>query len=165
MNTQVLHHLTHGDLITQPDVTRLTGNGAVFADGTQVDLDEVIPATGYEYRIPFLDEGLLGWRNGHPQLHLDVVSREVDSPSLLGFVEFADAAHQRLDEMAPGHTNHVERSTYVAYRARFRDRFGWHDVDDHTDDAILPRVPLSPSSAPSSVTATSRPARRETTHV
>ncbi|MFJ9567681.1 amino acid permease [Streptomyces fuscichromogenes] len=174
MNTQVLHHLGHGDLLARPDIARLTETGVVFADGSEAEVDEIILATGYEYRMPFLNPELLQWRYGHPQLYLNVFSRELDSLYVLGFVEFADAAYKRFDEMAqlvmidinaretgvrkdeltelkrtdtpdlrggvkyldsPRHVNYVERSTYMAYLAELRDRFGWHDVDDHTYDA------------------------------
>lgn len=100
LNTQVLHHLGHGDLLAKPDVVRLTRTGAVFTDGSEVELDEVLLATGYQYLMPFLDPDLLTWRAGHPELYLNVFSREHDSLYILGFVEFADAAYKRFDEMA-----------------------------------------------------------------
>jgi hypothetical protein len=100
MNTQVLHHLAHGDLIAKPDVVRLSATAAHFADGTSAEVDVVLLATGYEYKVPFLDETLLRWKAGHPQLYLNVFSREHDSLYVLGFIEFADAAYQRFDEMA-----------------------------------------------------------------
>lgn len=194
MNTQVLHHLAHGDLVAVPDVHHLTATGAVLADGREIEVDEVLLATGYEYRMPFLDESLLTWVHGHPQLYLNVFSRELDSLYVLGFVEFADAAYKRFDEMAqlimidinaretgvrkaeltglkrtdrpdlrggvqyvdsPRHANYVERSTYMAYLAQFRDRFGWFDVDEHTFDELLDRpasaagVEPEPSKEPS----------------
>jgi cation diffusion facilitator CzcD-associated flavoprotein CzcO/amino acid transporter len=100
LNSQVLHHLAHGDLVAKPDVDHLTETGVVFKDGTEVEVDEIILATGYEYRLPFLDPTLLTWKQGHPQLYLNVFSRELDSLYVLGFVEFADAAYKRFDEMA-----------------------------------------------------------------
>lgn len=72
----------------------------MLTDGRSVEVDEILLATGYEYRIPFLDPGLLSWRSGQPQLYLNIFSRELDSLYILGFVEFADAAYQRFDEMA-----------------------------------------------------------------
>jgi amino acid transporter len=183
LNTQVLHHLGHGDLVAKPDVDHLTETEAVFADGSRVEVDDVVLATGYEYRLPFLDPGLLTWRHGHPQLYLNVFSRELDSLYVLGFVEFADAAYQRFDEMAqlimidvnaretgvrkdeltelkrtdrpdlrggvayvdsPRHANYVERTTYMAYLADFRDRFGWHDVDHRTYESLRVAPAASP---------------------
>jgi amino acid transporter len=100
MNTQVLHHLGHGDLIARPDVTRFTEDGVVFADGTTERVDVVILATGYDYRLPFLADDLLPWRDGRPELYLNIFSRDHVGLAVLGFVEFADAAYQRFDEMA-----------------------------------------------------------------
>ncbi len=100
MNTQVLHHLAHGDLVAKPDVARLTADGVEFVDGTLERVDLVLLATGYTYRLPFLDPDLLTWNQGHPDLYLNVFSREHDSLYALGLIEFADAAYQRFDEMA-----------------------------------------------------------------
>ena len=189
MNTQVLHHLAHGDLIAKPDVDHLTETGVVFRDGSEVEIDEVILATGYDYKMPFLDPGLLTWKQGHPQLYLNVFSRELDSLYVLGFVEFSDAAYKRFDEMAQlimidinaretgvhkeeltelkrtdtpdlrggvqyvdsaRHTNYVERTTYMAYLAKLRDRFSWFDIDEHTYDSLLQPLPDAAPSAPRS---------------
>jgi cation diffusion facilitator CzcD-associated flavoprotein CzcO len=100
MNTQVLHYLQHGDLVAKPDVSRLTRTGAVFADGTEEEVDVILLATGYQYLLPFLDPSLLTWNHGHPMLYLNVFSREHDSLYLLGLIEFAGAAYTRFDEMA-----------------------------------------------------------------
>ncbi|MFF4579864.1 amino acid permease [Streptomyces sp. NPDC001389] len=100
MNTQVLHHLAHGDLTAKPDVTRLTPTGAVFADGTEEEADVIVLATGYRYLLPFLDPALLTWKDDHPQLYLNIFSRELDSLYVLGFVEFAGGAYARFEEMA-----------------------------------------------------------------
>jgi cation diffusion facilitator CzcD-associated flavoprotein CzcO len=100
MNTQVLHHLGHGDLIARPDVARFTPDSVVFVDGTAEQVDIVILATGYDYRLAFLDDDLLPWRDGRPELYLNIFSRDHDGLAVLGFIEFADAAYQRFEEMA-----------------------------------------------------------------
>ena len=100
MNTQVLHHLQHGDLVAKPDVASLTPTGARFVDGTEVEVDVILLATGYQHVVPFLDPALLSWNQGHPLLYLNVFSREHDSLYVLGLIEFAGAAYTRFDEMA-----------------------------------------------------------------
>jgi hypothetical protein len=100
LNTQVLHHLGHGDLIAKPDVARFTATGVEFTDGTSVELDLVILATGYTYALPFLADDLLPWRGGRPELYLNIFSRDHDGFAVLGFIEFADAAYERFEEMA-----------------------------------------------------------------
>ena len=100
MNTQVLHHLQHGDLVAKPDLANLTPTGARFVDGSTADVDLVLLATGYQYLLPFLDPSLLTWDRGRPVLYLNMFPRTIDSLYVLGFVEFAGAAYSRFDEMA-----------------------------------------------------------------
>jgi amino acid transporter len=127
MNTQVLHHLAHGDLIAKPDIDHLTETGVVFSDGSTEEIDFILMATGYEYRIPFINPDLLTWKSGHPQLYLNVYSREVDSLYVLGFIEFADAAYKRFDEMAQlvamdirARETGIHREELLALKARDR---------------------------------------------
>ncbi|HEX2594371.1 MAG TPA: amino acid permease [Rhizomicrobium sp.] len=100
MNNQILHHLGHGDLIAKRDVKEFTEDGAIFADGSREAFDLVLFATGYEYKIPFLDEKLLTWKQGHPQFYLNIFHRTLQGLSAVGYVEFASAGYQRFDEMA-----------------------------------------------------------------
>jgi len=100
MNSQILHYLAHGDLSVKPDVARFTETGVVFTDGTAAEFDLVLCATGYEYRIPYLDPGLFSWKNGRPELYLNILHRRLRGLSVIGFVEFASAGYQRFDEMA-----------------------------------------------------------------
>jgi cation diffusion facilitator CzcD-associated flavoprotein CzcO len=100
LNTQVLAHLEAGELVARPDIARFTEDEVVFTDGTVEPIDLVIFATGYDYRLPFLDDDLLPWRDGRPELYLNIFSREHDGLAVLGFIEFADAAYRRFEEMA-----------------------------------------------------------------
>jgi hypothetical protein len=100
MNTQVLHYLAHGDLIAKPDLARLEGNRAMFADGSSEEIDEVILATGYSYDVPFLSDVELPWVDGRPDLYLRLFPRGIDGLAFVGFGEFADAAYKRFEEMA-----------------------------------------------------------------
>lgn len=55
LSQELLPYIGHGYISIKPDVARLTGGGAVFADGSQEVFDAVIYATGYNIRFPFLD--------------------------------------------------------------------------------------------------------------
>ncbi len=55
MNTQLLHHLSHGDIHARPDVQRFDGTTVHFVDGTSEDVDLVLCATGYRWNIPYVD--------------------------------------------------------------------------------------------------------------
>ena len=72
----------------------------VFADGSREPVDLIVLATGYEYRVPFINEALFEWSSGHPQLYLNIFHRQLPTLSIVGFIEFADAAYQRFEEMA-----------------------------------------------------------------
>ncbi|MEI9988997.1 MAG: amino acid permease [Rhizomicrobium sp.] len=100
MNTQILHYLAHGDLKAKRDVKTFTETGAIFADGSEESFDLVLFATGYNYKIPYLDEQLFSWKQGHPELYLNIFHRRLHGLAIVGFVEFASAGYQRFDEMA-----------------------------------------------------------------
>jgi flavin-binding monooxygenase-like protein len=100
VNTQILHHLGHADITAKPDVAGFTPTGAIFADGSAEELDLVLFATGYQWRIPFVDEAVFEWKDAHPQLYLNVFHRGIDNLYVLGMIEFASAAYKRFDEMA-----------------------------------------------------------------
>ncbi|MEH3117507.1 MAG: NAD(P)-binding domain-containing protein [Methylorubrum populi] len=100
MNTQILHHLSHGDLIAKPDIAAFRADGVVFRDGSEEAVDVVVLATGYVYAMPFFDPALFAWNGGRPQLYLNVLHRQRRGLYVLGFTEFADAAYRRFDEMA-----------------------------------------------------------------
>jgi cation diffusion facilitator CzcD-associated flavoprotein CzcO/amino acid transporter len=100
MNTQILHYLAHGDLIAKGEVERFTEHGVRFQDGSTEEIDLVLFATGYEYKIPYLDSSLFTWKQGHPELYLNIFHRSLQGLSVVGFVEFASAGYQRFDEMA-----------------------------------------------------------------
>lgn len=100
MNTQVLYHLAHGDLVAKPDVERLDGDEVVFADGSRERIDVVVLATGYMYDVPFLSQVDIPWVDGRPDLYLRLFPRGLEGLAFVGFGEFADAAYKRFEDMA-----------------------------------------------------------------
>lgn len=99
LNTQLLHYLAHGDIAAKPDVERFEGGEVVFKDGSRETVDLVLCATGYAWKIPYLDPALLGWRDGRPLLYMNLFSREVPSLYALGFMETNGGAYKLFDEM------------------------------------------------------------------
>lgn len=100
VNDAIVHHLSHGDISGKPDIVEFSERSVVFADGSEEEIDLVLCATGYHYDIPYLDRELFEWKQGHPMLYLNMFNRKVDNLYVLGFIEFADAAYHRFDEMA-----------------------------------------------------------------
>ncbi len=109
MNTEVLHHLGHGDLVAKPDVARLDGRHVVFDDGTREEVDLVLVATGYRRAYPFLDPGDLGGGEpdaagglalGPDDLHLMLLHRRFPTLSFIGVFETDGAAYDTFGRQA-----------------------------------------------------------------
>lgn len=87
MNTQVLDHLGHGDLVARPDVASLDGKAVTFVDGTTEEYDVVVWATGYRPTFPMLPDGVIDWHGINPHLFLNVFHRDRDDLFVLGMIE------------------------------------------------------------------------------
>lgn len=87
LNTQVLHHLGHGDIVPRPDVVTAEGDTVRFADGSSGRYDLVLTATGYHLHYPFIDPTLLNWRGHTPQLYLNTFHPHSDDLAVAGMVE------------------------------------------------------------------------------
>ena len=127
VNDQIIHYLRHGDIVAKPDIDRLEGDEVVFTDGSREQADLVLLATGYEYLMPFLDESLFEWRQGHPQLYLNTFNRTVDSLYVVGFIEFASAAYKRFEDMAQ--LIAMDLSLTGEQKAAFREMKRTHQPD------------------------------------
>lgn len=68
INSQLLYFLKHGRITPHPDVKRLSGNIVEFVDGTSVEVDMIVYATGFHVSIPFLVPGIVEWKDGYPDL-------------------------------------------------------------------------------------------------
>lgn len=100
LNSRLLHYLAHGDISVKPDVARFDGDTVHFVDGSAADFDVVLCATGYTWRIPYVDAAALGWRDGRPDFYLNMVSRQTPGLYALGYVETNGAAYPLFDDMA-----------------------------------------------------------------
>lgn len=100
LNTQLLHFLSHGDITAKPDIARFEGSTVHFTDGTSVDVDVILCATGYEWRIPYVDHNEFTWRHGRPDLYMNLFSRTNPRLFALGFMETNGGAYKLFDEMA-----------------------------------------------------------------
>ncbi|MEQ8847122.1 NAD(P)-binding domain-containing protein [Botrimarina sp.] len=87
INSQLVYCLRHGDLEVRPDVERLTEEGVRYVDGSEEEFGVVLYATGYRLSFPFIDKSLLAWRDGRPQLYLNVFHPERDDLFVLGMIQ------------------------------------------------------------------------------
>jgi hypothetical protein len=91
VNSQLVYYLGHGRIVPLPDVARFDGGAVQLTDGSRVDPDLVITATGYLPRFEFLEPELLDIdEDGRPDLHLHAFARRHPTLAVIGLVQ-ADA--------------------------------------------------------------------------
>mgnify|MGYP006092633097 CR=1 FL=1 len=93
MNTQVLHHLGHGDLEVRPDIRELRGQEVEFTDGSKEEIDVIVWATGYKRLYPFLGEDDVDRRGGSLDLYMNIFHRRYPDLFIIGLFETDGAAY------------------------------------------------------------------------
>ncbi len=100
LNTQILHYLQHGDLHAKPDIDYLDGDRVHFVDQSQVQADLVILATGYQWRIPYLNDQYFQWKHHRPETFMKVFNPSIPNLFINGFIETNGGAYKLFDDMA-----------------------------------------------------------------
>ena len=108
LNTQLLHHLQHGDIAARPCVERFDGDEVVFTDGRRERVDLVVFATGYDFAIPAVPADALTWTGGRPDLYLNAIAP--GRPGLFGisYIEVNSSAYTLFDRVADVVANHLD---------------------------------------------------------
>ncbi len=68
VNSQLLYFIRHGLITPRPDIARLDGRQVHFVDGSCMEADTIVWATGFNVSFPFLDHTLFTWEHGYPRL-------------------------------------------------------------------------------------------------
>ncbi|MGR3714720.1 MAG: flavin-containing monooxygenase [Shimia sp.] len=100
VNSLVLYHAGHGDLIIQADIKEISGKTVHFADGRSADYDMILAATGYKLHYPFIAPELLNWQGSAPHLYLNAMHPERDDLYVLGMIEATGLGWQGRHEQA-----------------------------------------------------------------
>lgn len=88
VNSQLVYHVGHGGISPVTDVKRFRQYSVELADGTEIEPDLVVLATGYQPRFEFLAPELLGiGADGRPKLHLHAFSRQHPTLAVVGLLE------------------------------------------------------------------------------
>lgn len=85
MNSRLLYHIGHGDIASKPDVARFEGRNVRFVDGSTIEVDVVLYATGYRIAVPFLAPEHLDWADGWLDLFLTIFHRRYDNLFFVGY--------------------------------------------------------------------------------
>lgn len=67
VNDLLPYWIQHGRVRVRPDVTSVQGNTVTFSDGTSIEVDTIVMATGFRYEAGFLAEALVPRENDMPR--------------------------------------------------------------------------------------------------
>jgi cation diffusion facilitator CzcD-associated flavoprotein CzcO len=87
VNSQMLYYVGHGDIIPKPEVQELRGHHVRFTDGSEEQIDVIIYATGFNIAFPFMDKKHLNWKNGRPNLYLNIFHPRYDNLFVAGLIQ------------------------------------------------------------------------------
>lgn len=87
VNSQLYYAIGHGRIVPKRDVKRFEGRKAVFADGTEEEVDAVICATGYELSFPFLADRYLNLKGGLPVFYKNVFHPAIENLFFIGLIQ------------------------------------------------------------------------------
>lgn len=121
LNSQLLHHLQHGDVAIRPDVARLDGRRVRFTDGSSTEVDLILHATGYDWSIPYAEKHFT-WADGRPDLYLNTFSREHHNLFGLGYIEINSSAYTVFDHISNLVAHYLHDQDHAPERAAAFDR-------------------------------------------
>lgn len=87
INSQLVYYLGHGDIGVRPDIAELRGDTVRFTDGAEEPFDVIVYATGFNVTMPFLDAGELTWRDGKPELFLNIFHPDREDLFFAGLIQ------------------------------------------------------------------------------
>jgi cation diffusion facilitator CzcD-associated flavoprotein CzcO len=128
LNTQLLHHLGHGDIDIRPDIDHLDGPHVVFKDGSRLEVDLILAATGYRVQAPYLDDMLFEMKGLRAMQYLNVFNRSHHELFTLGFAEVAAGIYPLIDQMAHLLAQHLNDRLRRPQAAREFE--AWKQQDD-----------------------------------
>jgi len=113
LNDQVLHHMSHGDLVHRPEIERFDGSTVHFNDGTAEDFDLILWATGYVDKVPFISDEhcRVSSKDDETDLFLWMFHRRHPNLIVLGPANLAAGGYWGLSGAADLIANHVRDQT------------------------------------------------------
>ncbi|MFE3055297.1 flavin-containing monooxygenase [Nocardia sp. NPDC059239] len=121
LNSQLVHHLQHGDVAIRPDITSLDGTRVRFADGSSEEVDLVLYATGYDWAIPYAERHFT-WNEGRPDLYLSAFNRQHRNLFGLGYLEVNSSAYTLFDHISNVLAQYLHDQDHAPARAAAFDR-------------------------------------------
>ena len=82
-----LTRVGHGDIVPKPNIAELRGKKVQFTDGSVVDADIIIYATGYKITFPFFDENFLSAPANKLPLFRRAIKPGIDNLFFIGLAQ------------------------------------------------------------------------------
>ena len=79
--------LGSGDVVAKPNIARLDGDTVHFEDGTSVEADVIVYATGYNITFPFFDPEFISAPGNHIKLYKRILKPGFDDLAFAGFAQ------------------------------------------------------------------------------
>ncbi|MDQ8707131.1 NAD(P)-binding domain-containing protein [Streptomyces sp. LHD-70] len=87
VNDLLLYWIHHGRITVRPGIERFDGKTVHFSDGTAKDYDTILWATGFNVRLPFLDDSLFSWTSGAPVRYAGgILTEDVEKLYFIGLI-------------------------------------------------------------------------------
>ncbi len=87
VNSLLLYYIGHGEVLPKPNVERFDDHTVHFKDGSSVEVDLIVYATGYLIRFPFIERDLLNWEDGRPRLYLHAFHPDYTNLAVIGLIQ------------------------------------------------------------------------------
>jgi cation diffusion facilitator CzcD-associated flavoprotein CzcO len=100
MNTVLPQLAAHGRIGVKPEITELKGRIVRFADGSEVEADLLVFATGYEIALPFIDNDLLFDAHKRPRLFFHVFHPQFDDFFAVGLIQANGSIWRTADDQS-----------------------------------------------------------------
>jgi len=99
VNSQLLHHLQHGNIAVRKNIDRLDGDFVIFEDGAREQIDLILCATGFKWGAECAAQ-FFEWKNGRPVLYLSMFSRTHHNLCAIGYLDQNSSAFKLFDTQA-----------------------------------------------------------------
>jgi len=87
VSAELLDRVGHGDVVMKPNISRADGTTISFDDGTSVEVDLIVFATGYRITFPFLDPAVIDPADNTLRLYQRVVPPHLPGLWFVGFIQ------------------------------------------------------------------------------
>ena len=111
VNSQMLYHVGHGDIIAKPNIAELRGDRVAFDDGSEEAIDLIVYATGYQIAFPFIDNAHLNWADGRPNLYMHFLHPAYDNLFVIGMIQPDSGVFWLMDLQAQVVARYIQAQT------------------------------------------------------